>query len=440
MNRVLILSLNLHANIANFANIKIYILLQRIGFKINNKYKIGMKIKKCFFVAAAAITLASCGGKSGGMSLADLQDNEFAVRTVGSSNADFQTTYPATIKGIQDVDVRPKVSGFITKIFVHEGQRVSAGQVMFTIDSQTYQATVRQCQATVNTAKAQLNTSRLTYENNKKLFDQKIIGQYELSTAQNAYATAQANLAQAQASLASAQEQLSWCTIKAPASGVVGSLPYKDGTLASASTALTTVSDVSTIEVFFSVSEANMLAMTTTSGSSAAAIQAFPALKLQLADGSIYNHPGKVVKMSGVIDASTGSYSIIAHFPNPDKLLKSGGAGQIIIPNISNNAIIIPQAAVSTVQDKYFVYKVGKDNKVKYTEITVDPQNDGKNFVVKSGLNLGDRFVSIGITKLSDGMEIKPITEAQYQQKLKKAEELAKSQATAAGFAGAMKK
>ena len=233
---------------------------------------------------------------------------------------------------------------------------------------------------------------------------------------------------------------MSWCTIKAPASGVVGSLPYKVGTLASASTALTTVSDVSTIEVFFSVSEANMLAMTKTSGSSAAAIQAFPALKLQLADGSIYNHPGKVVKMSGVIDASTGSYSIIAHFPNPDKLLKSGGAGQIIIPNISNNAIIIPQAAVSTVQDKYFVYKVGKDNKVKYTEITVDPQNDGKNFVVKSGLNLGDRFVSIGITKLSDGMEIKPITEAQYQQKLKKAEELAKSQATAAGFAGAMKK
>ena len=399
-----------------------------------------MKIKNCLFVAAAAITLASCGGKSGGMSLADLQDNEFAVRTVGTSNADFQTTYPATIKGIQDVEVRPKVSGFITKVLVHEGQRVSAGQVMFTIDSQTYQATVRQCQATVNNAKAQLNTSRLTYENNKKLFEQKIIGQYELATAQNSYATAQATLAQAQAALANAQEQLSWCTVKAPTSGVVGSLPYKVGTLASASTTLTTVSDISTMEIFFSVSEAEMLAMTKTSGSATAAIEAFPALKLQLADGSIYNHPGKVVKMSGVIDASTGAYSLIAHFPNPDKLLKSGGAGQIIIPNISNNAIIIPQAAVSVVQDKYFVYKVGKDNKVKYTEITVEPQNDGKNYVVKSGLSIGDRFVSIGITKLSDGMEIKPITEAQYQEKLKKAEELAKSQGTAAGFAGAMKK
>lgn len=399
-----------------------------------------MKIKNCLFVAAAAITLASCGGKSGGMSLADLQDNEFAVRTVGASSADFQTTYPATIKGIQDVEVRPKVSGFITKVFVHEGQRVTAGQVMFTIDSQTYQATVRQCQATVNNAKAQLNTSRLTYENNKKLYEQKIIGQYELSTAQNSYATAQATLAQAQAALASAQEQLSWCTVKAPASGVVGSLPYKVGTLASASTALTTVSDISTMEVFFSVSEAEMLAMTKASGSSAAAIQAFPELKLQLADGSIYNHPGKVVKMSGVIDASTGAYSLIAHFSNPDKLLKSGGAGQIIVPNVASNAIIIPQAAVSAVQDKYFVYKVGKDNKVKYTEITVEPQNDGKNYVVKSGLSIGDRFVSIGITKLSDGMEIKPITEAQYQEKLKKAEELAKSQATASGFAGAMKK
>ncbi len=398
-----------------------------------------MKIKNYLFVAVAAMALVSCGKKSGG-SLADFQDNEFPVRTVGAQSTDFQTTYPATIKGIQDVDVRPKVSGFITKIFVHEGQRVSAGEVMFTIDSQTYQAAVRQAQAGVNTATAQLNTARLTYENNKKLFDKHVIGQYELSSAQNTYATAQASLAQAQAALTSAKEQLSWCTVKAPASGVVGSLPYKVGTLASASTALTTVSDISTVEVFFSLSEADMLAMTKTSGSTSAAIQSFPAVKLQLADGTIYNHSGKVVKMSGVIDASTGSYSLIAHFANPEKLLKSGGAGQIVVPSINSNAIVVPQAAVSTVQDKYFVYKLVDGNKVKYTEITVDPQNDGKNFVVKSGLNVGDRYVSIGITKLSDDMVIVPITEAQYQTKLKKAEELSKSQETAKGFADAMQK
>ena len=143
-----------------------------------------MKIKSCLFVALAALALASCGKKSGG-GLADLQDNEFPVKTAGVSSADLQTTYPATIKGIQDVDVHPKISGFITNVYVQEGQTVSAGQPMFTIDSETYRAQVSQCRAALNTARAQANTARLTYFNNKKLFDQHIIGQYELETAQN---------------------------------------------------------------------------------------------------------------------------------------------------------------------------------------------------------------------------------------------------------------
>ena len=187
-----------------------------------------MKIKSCLFVALAALALASCGKKSGG-GLADLQDNEFPVKTAGVSSADLQTTYPATIKGIQDVDVHPKISGFITNVYVHEGQTVSAGQPMFTIDSETYRAQVSQCRAALNTARAQANTARLTYLNNKKLFDQHIIGQYELETAQNSYATAKAQVAQAQAALAAAEETLSWCVVRAPASGVVGSLPFKKG-------------------------------------------------------------------------------------------------------------------------------------------------------------------------------------------------------------------
>ena len=142
-------------------------------------------------------------------------DNEFAVRTVGTQSAGLQTTYPATIRGIQDVDVRPKIAGFITKVLVHEGQSVRAGQTMFVIDSETYRAAVRQAQAAVNTAKTRANTARMTYDNNKKLFDQQIIGQYELSTSQNNYSTAQAAVAQAQAALASARETLSWCTVKA---------------------------------------------------------------------------------------------------------------------------------------------------------------------------------------------------------------------------------
>lgn len=389
------------------------------------------------FVALAALSLVSCGKKSGG-SLADLQDNEFAVRTVGESSADMQTTYPATIKGIQDVEVHPKLSGYITNVYVHEGQHVRAGQVMFTIDSETYRAAVSQAQAALNTAIAQANTTKLTYLNNKKLFVQHIIGQYELETALNSYKTAEAQVAQARASLASARETLAWCTVTAPASGAVGSLPFKKGALVSAQSTLTTVSDVSTVEVFFSMSEADILGMSKNSGSVAGVIHEMPTVKLQMADGTVYNRPGRVVKMSGVIDATTGAYTLIAHFPNPQGLLKSGGAGQIIVPHVSNNIISIPQEATSQVQDKYFVYKVDKNNKVKYSEITVNPQNDGQNYVVTSGLNVGDRYVSKGISKLTDGEQIKPLTEEQYQKKIDDAANLAKEQRTAKGFVKAM--
>lgn len=389
------------------------------------------------FVALAALSLVSCGKKSGG-SLADLQDNEFAVCTVGQSSADMQTTYPATIRGIQDVEVHPKLSGYITNVYVHEGQHVRAGQVMFTIDSETYRAAVSQAQAALNTAIAQANTTKLTYLNNKKLFAQHIIGQYELETALNSYKTAEAQVAQARASLASARETLAWCTVTAPASGAVGSLPFKKGALVSAQSTLTTVSDVSTVEVFFSMSEADILGMSKTAGSVASVIHEMPTVKLQMADGTVYNQPGRVVKMSGVIDATTGAYTLIAHFPNPQGLLKSGGAGQIIVPHVSNNIISIPQEATSQVQDKYFIYKVDKNNKVRYSEITVNPQNDGQNYVVTSGLNVGDRYVSKGISKLTDGEQIKPLTEEQYQKKIDDAANLAKEQGTAKGFVKAM--
>ena len=395
-----------------------------------------MKIKSLLFVVAVAVALVSCGGGGG---MPKFGDDEYPVQTIGSSSASMQTTYPATIKGIQDVEVRPKVSGFITKVYVHEGQTVSAGQVLFSIDSETYRAAVQQAQAGLNTANAQLNTARLTYENNKKLFEKNVIGQYELSTAQNTFATAQASVSQAQAALASAKEQLSWCQVKSPSAGVIGSLPFKVGALVSASSALTTVSEIGTVEVFFSMSESQMLSLTKTAGNVNAAIKALPAVKLQLADGTLYNHPGKIVKASGVIDPSTGSLSLIAHFANPERLLKSGGAGQIIIPNDNNAVIQVPQEACSEVQDKIFVYKVGKDNKVTYSEIKVNPQNDGYNYIVTSGLNVGDRIVVKGVTKLTDGMEIKPITPDAYQKKLEKAAKLAEGQSTAKGFIDAMK-
>lgn len=397
-----------------------------------------MKTTKILMIAALGTVLASCGGKSGGKP--NFADNEYAVRTVSTQGTELQTTYPATIKGVQDVQIRPKVSGFLTKVCVHEGQSVSAGQLLFVIDNETYAAQVRQAAAAVNTAKAQLNTAKLTYQNNKKLYDSKIIGEYELSTSANSLSTAQAAVAQAEASLASAKEMLNYCYVQSPAAGVVGSLPFKVGALVSSSSAepLTTVSDINTMEVYFSVTEKDMLTMTKGEGGVNAAINAYPEVQLRLADGTLYDHPGKVVKASGVIDAATGSISMIARFDNPRKQLRSGGSGQIVVPTTSTGAIIIPQEATSEVQNKKFVYLVGKDNKVQYHEITVNPQDDGKNYIVTSGLQPGDRYVSKGITSLSDGKEIKPITEEQYLKKISDAAKLGEKQGSASGFAGVM--
>lgn len=373
--------------------------------------------------------LVSCGGKKSS-GKPNFGDNEYAVRTIGAQSAELQTTYPATIKGMQDVEIRPKVSGFITKLCVKEGQTVKAGQLLFVIDNVTYAAAVRQAKAAVNSAKAQLNTARLTYNNNEKLFKNNVIGSYELQSAKNNMQAAAAALAQAEASYVSAKENLSYCYVTSPASGVIGDLPYRVGALVSASSQqpLTTVSNISTMQVYFSMTEKELLDMTKTAGGLHTAIKDYPAVKLQLADGTIYDHPGRVATVSGVIDATTGSVSMRADFPNPQHLLKSGGSGSIVVPHVSSSAIVIPQDAVAQVQDKHFVYIVGKDNKVKYSAVTVDPQDDGKNFIITSGLKVGDRIVVNGISSLTDGAEIKPITEAQYQEKLKKTEKLGAAQ------------
>jgi len=392
-----------------------------------------MKKNKTLMFVTAAMLLASCGGGGGRPTFGD---NEYPVVTVGTSSTTMQTTYPATIKGVQDVQISPKVAGFITQINVKEGQTVGAGEVLFVIDNVTYQAQVRQAQAAVNTSKAACNTAKLNFENSQKLHQNGVIGDFELQSATNQFEQAKAGLAQAEAALASAKEMLSFCYVKSPAAGVVGTLPFKVGALVNTANVLTTVSNNSQMEVYFSVTEKDALAMSKSAGSQNKAIEAMPAVKLQLADGTVYGSEGRVTKMSGVIDAATGSVQLIALFPNPEKILKSGGSGAIIIPKSNSSAIIIPQGSVSEVQNKKFVYTVGNDNKVKYTEIKVDPQNDGNNYIVTEGLKTGDKYVTNGITKLSDGMEIVPITQARYQQKI---QEQAKAM-SAGDIVGAMKK
>lgn len=387
-----------------------------------------MNKKSNLLILLLSVLIVSCGSKQSGKP--NFGDDEYAVRTISGQNAELQTVYPAVVKGVQDVEIRPKVSGFITKMCVQEGQSVKKGQLLFVIDNETYQASVRQAKAAVNSAKAQLNTSKLTYENSEKLFSNNVIGSYELASSKNAYESAVAAVAQAEANYVAAKQNLDFCYVSSPADGVVGDLPYKVGALVSASSAspLTTVSSIGTMQVYFSMTEKDLLEMTKNVGGMKAAIKDYPAVKLQLADGTIYDQEGRVAAVSGVINSSTGTVSIRADFANPQHILRSGASGSIVVPHVASSAVIIPQDAVSQVQDKFFVYVVGKDNTVKYTPVTINSNNDGKNYIITSGLNVGDKIVIQGITSLTDGQKITPITEAQYQAKLKKTQAMGADQ------------
>lgn len=338
---------------------------------------------------------------------------EIATITLSPQTADLRSTFPATIKGKTDIEIRPQVTGFITKVHVDEGQRVRKGQVLFTLDQVTFQAAVDQARAAVNNAQTAVNTARMTADSKKSLFDKNIISQYEYQLSQNSLAQAEAQLANAKAALASAQKNLAYTVVTAPSDGVVGTIPNREGSLASPSSAqpLTTVSDNSQVYAYFSLTEKDLLDMVGEGQRTIeAAIKEMPEVQLRLSDGSLYPLSGKVATVSGVIDNSTGSSSVRALFNNPSGVLRSGATGQIIIPDNQENVIIIPQKATFELQDRRFAYVVNDSNKVVSTPITIEANNDGKNFVVTSGLQAGQRIAVEGVgTKLADGMTITPV-------------------------------
>lgn len=360
--------------------------------------------------------LTACGNSQSGMKLGD---NEFTVITVSATTSDQSTSYPATIRGTQDIEVRPQVSGFIVKLCVDEGATVRKGQALFQIDPTQYAAAARQAKAAVEMAKASVNTLTLTEQNKKVLHEKQIISDFEYQAAVNQLLSAKATLAQAEAQSISANQNLSFCTVTSPSNGVVGTFPYRVGSLVSPSIAkpLTTVSEIAEMYVYFSMTEKELLNLTKAGGTLKEQLEKMPDVQLQLADGSIYNHKGKIDAVSGVIDRTTGSVSMRAIFPNTDNVLRSGGMGNVIFPYTMENIIRIPQSATVEIQDKKFVYVLQGDNKVKNTEIAISPLNDGKNYLVTGGLKSGDQIVIEGIQKLTDNMEIVPITPEQQKAK-----------------------
>lgn len=251
----------------------------------------------------------------------------------------------------------------------------------------------------------------------------KIISDFEYQSAVDQLLSAKASLAQAQAQLTSASQNLGFCTVTSPSNGVVGTFPYRVGSLVSPSVAqpLTTVSEIGTVYVYFSMTEKQLLEMTKAGGTLKEQLEKMPAVELQLADGTTYNEKGRIDAVSGVIEQSTGSVSMRAVFPNTNNILRSGGTGNVVFPYTMNDVILIPQTATQEIQDKKFVYVVGADNKVKHTEITVSPLDNGKQYIVTGGLKAGDRIVVEGVQILKDGQEIKPITPAEKTAKFEQA-------------------
>jgi membrane fusion protein (multidrug efflux system) len=369
-----------------------------------------MKIRKvsALTIATAAIVMfPSCGGKQ---EQQEQQAPELSVITVGEENTTLEQGLPTTLQGVNDVEIRPQVQGFLTKVCVQEGQRVSKGQVLFEIDQVSLKAAVDAAQAAVAVVQANVNTAKTNMNNNKMLFEKNIISSAAYQTSVDQYNAAVAQLNQAQANVTSARKNLSYSTVTAPTSGIVGTIDLKEGSLVSPSSLLTILSNNSDMQADFSLNENDLLALTDNGSRSVQeAIKQMPAVKLKLANGEIYAHAGKIVSISGVIDPSTGSAPAKAIFPNPDGMLRSGNTGKIMVPQLRQNVMMIPQSATYEMQSLKFAYVVGDSNKVHSVNITVAPENDGQNYIVTSGLNAGDVVVVEGVgISVKEGMQITP--------------------------------
>ena len=335
-------------------------------------------------------------------------NKQWRTMVVKRSDTEVKQLFTASIQGRQDIEIRPQVQGKIVSVDVKEGQEVKRGQTLFTIDAVPYRTALAQASAQVSAAMASSATAKLNYEGKKRLFDQKVVSKHELQLAYNTWLDAQAQISLARAAEASARNNLSYTVVKSPANGVVGTLPFRQGALVGPdiTQALTTISDNSQMYVYFSMDETQFLGLLRKYGSTAQVINKMDAVGLQLSDGGMYDQQGKVASISGVINKTTGSVSLRADFPNPNRLLHSGATGNIVMKNKYNQVIVIPQSATVTLQDKMMVYRV-INGKAVSTAVTIAPYNDGRTYIVLGGLKPGDEIVADGAGMVQEGTNIK---------------------------------
>lgn len=332
---------------------------------------------------------------------------EYESMTIEMSDVETLEKIPATIRGRQDVDIYPQVSGKLTSVNVTEGQRVNKGQTLFVIDQIPYQAALQTAEANLNSAIAEVASAQLDYDGKLELFDAKVISDFELKKAENALMIAKASQAQAAAQVTDARNNLSYTVVTSPCDGVVGTIPFREGYLVSTNLTapLTTISDNSEMYVYFSIPENKIIELIRTYGSTEKALESMPEVNLFLNDGSTYETTGRIESISRVLDKVTGTTSVRAVFKNPTGLLHSGGAGNIGLIKKSSSAILIPQSATYELQDKVYAYRV-IEGKAEAVQLTVNPIKENNSYIVLSGLNVGDVIITEGVGNLQDGTEI----------------------------------
>ena len=355
------------------------------------------------------LTMMVGGLTSCGVDMPQMKDSSFETMTVKKSDIELPLKFSARMKGQNDVTVTPQVSGQLMKICVTEGQQVKKGQTLFIIDSRNAQLELEAAQANLQAALAQENSAKLEYESNKNLFDKKIVSSYMLNNSENSYKQAQAAVAQARAAVNRAKVNLGFCTITASVSGIIGEIPVRVGDQVSPMTQLTMLSGNTTMYAEFSVTEAIVEAMVK-EGMKAAELDKYiaqlPEATFVMKNGTEYPHKGRIISLTGVVNAETGSLTSKVSFPNPDGHLYSGIQGTIVMPFAEKSVIVIPQYAVVRLQDKAQVYKVNADSTATAVEVTTEDTGNGKEFIVTSGLNVGDRIVTVGANNVTEGQKV----------------------------------
>lgn len=348
----------------------------------------------------AAAILYSCGSGNG----QETAQQAVALPTdfvqVNTGNEDVATGYPGSIEGQDNVEIKAQVTGYLEAVYIKEGQFVSKGQTLFRINPSVYNEQVNTNEAALKSALAAQESARLEVEKLRPLVEGKVVSDMQLKTAQASLKAASAQVAQAQSSLGSSKINANFTYIKAPVSGYIGRIPNRIGNLISPSDAspLTTLSNISSVNVYFSMNEADFIAHSRAAASGDHADN----VELILADGSKYGFKGRLENASGNFDKNTGSIQMKAVFQNPDKLLRSGGTGRVMIHNALDGVVKLPKTSVKDIQDKFFVYKLEGKDKVKMTQIEVSGSTS-QDYFVKTGVNAGDKIAVNRIDALTDG-------------------------------------